>query len=742
VVDGISRVTALIRRWHQPVSIALQMGLVALSNQLAFLLRFDGELPPWAAEAFWLTLPWLVAIRAFAFVPFRLYEGLWRYTSIYDLRGIAGGVCASSVVFFLFVQTPLGPALYPRSVFVIDAVLLMLLLGGVRMSRRVASELSREAPQKRILVFGAGDAGELIVRDMKNNSWYGLQPIGFVDDNQDKVGHRIHGVPVLGTRDDLPRILERYAPHEVLLAIPRADPVTVRSIVRSLEPFKIPIKTLPNLRDLIDGKTELSQIRSLAVEDLLARAPVGLDPVPVKNLIAGRRVMVTGAGGSIGSELCRQIAKLKPAALVMFERYENSLHAIRLELEDTGRQFGLVPVVGDVTDAARVAEVMEQHQPEIVFHAAAHKHVPLMEENPCEAIKNNVRGTRVLVQTAEESGVDRFILISTDKAVNPTSVMGASKRLAELVVQNAQTSGGATSFAVVRFGNVLASNGSVVPRFLEQIKRGGPVTITHPEMRRFFMLIPEAVQLVLHAAAQAQTGATYVLEMGEQVKLLDMARDLIRLSGFVPEEEIPIEFIGLRPGEKLYEELVGTDEQVGPSAVQKVQQVTSRTPPTPDLMAAIAQLERDAAAGRRDDVLDALRSLTGLSAGVDTAAEPAAPTIPVVVDACPEPVQSAEGQLVAVGEITGPMEQPCPQCRSMRLHRSRSRTLSERLRRSLSTRRLYRCDECNWRGWLIPLEFGEAAAAPAPAPDMAVLDSALQGMPMSLRRSFSPRDLN
>ena len=759
MVEGLSHVTTLIRRWHQPLSIVLQMGLVALSNRLAFLLRFDGDLPHWASEAFWLTIPWLVAIRAGAFVPFRLFEGLWRYTSVYDLRAIAGSVCVSSAVFFAVVQTPIGPAVYPRSIFVIDGLLLTLLLGGVRMSRRIAAELSRDNPEKRILVFGAGDAGELIVRDMKNNRWYGLQPIGFVDDDKEKVGHRIHGVPVLGTRDDLPAILERYRPHEVLLAIPRAEPVAVRSIVRSLEPFKIPIKTLPNLRDLINGKTELSQIRSLAVEDLLQRAPVGLDPIPVRTLIGGRRVLVTGAGGSIGSELCRQIAKLKPATLVMFERYENSLHAIRMELEDAGRQFGLRPIVGDVTDAARVAEVMQEYQPEIVFHAAAHKHVPLMEENPCEAIKNNVRGTRVLAEAADEYGVDRFILISTDKAVNPTSVMGASKRVAELVLQQAQAAGSGTSFAIVRFGNVLASNGSVVPRFLEQIKKGGPVTITHPEMRRFFMLIPEAVQLVLHAAAQAQTGATYVLEMGEQVKVLDMARDLIRLSGFVPEDEIPIEFIGLRPGEKLYEELVGSDEDVGPSAVEKVLQVTSRTQPRVDLAEVIAHLEYDAKDGRREAVVTALQALTGLNSGAAAEAmgsapaertaapepEPASPTSLVAPPIVVMPMREAqeEGAVTALAETSRPVEQPCPQCRSPRLHRSRSRSLSERVRRNLSARRLYRCDDCNWRGWLVPLEFGDAAtAAPTAAPDMALLDTALTSMQMPMRRSFSPRDLH
>jgi predicted RNA-binding Zn-ribbon protein involved in translation (DUF1610 family) len=381
-----------------------------------------------------------------------------------------------------------------------------------------------------------------------------------------------------------------------------------------------------------------------------------------------------------------------------------------------------------------VQEVMQEHQPEIVFHAAAHKHVPIMEENPCEAIKNNVRGTRLLAEAAEEAGVDRFILISTDKAVNPTSVMGASKRLAELVIQR-QAVGSGTSFAVVRFGNVLASNGSVVPRFLDQIKRGGPVTITHPEIRRFFMLIPEAVQLVLHAAAQAQSGATYVLEMGEQVKLLDMARDLIRLSGFVPEEEIPIAFIGLRPGEKLYEELVGRDEDVGPSTVEKILRVTSRHVPPVDLADSLAGIEAAAADGRKVEVLAALRSIVGLAPAGDAAEPLQAETAGAPVTPEPQPA-------IAARSAEGLVEQPCPSCGSRELHRSRARTLAERVRRNHSDKRLFRCEQCDWRGWLVPLEFvGTNGADPGDVPDLAALDYAVQGLQAPARRAFSPRDL-
>jgi FlaA1/EpsC-like NDP-sugar epimerase len=706
---------------------ALQIGLIVLSNWVAFLLRFDWHLPPFAREAFRQTFPWLVAIRVLTFIPFRLNEGLWRYASIYDVRAIVGAVASSSLAFFLTTIVPFGPPVYPLSIFIIDALLLTAMLGTVRLSRRLLADVPHVRPGKRILIFGAGDAGELIVRDMKNSAHSGNQAVGFVDDDPTKVGHRIHGVPVLGTRADLPKILSRYRPHEVLLAIPHAEPVAVRSIVRALEPFKIPIKTVPTLRELIDGKIEGSQIRSLSAEDLLARAPIGLAREPVQQLIGGRRVMVTGAGGSIGAELCRQIARLKPASLVMFERYENSLHAIRLELEDARQQFGLYPYIGDVTDPARLAEVMRDSRPEIVFHAAAHKHVPLMEENPCEAIKNNVRGTRLIAEAAAEHGVDRFILISTDKAVNPTSVMGASKRLAELVVQ-AQASGSSTSFSIVRFGNVLGSNGSVVPRFLEQIAKGGPVTITHPEIRRFFMLIPEAVQLVLHAAAQAESGATYVLEMGDQVKLVDMARHLIRLSGFVPDEEIPIEFVGLRPGEKLFEELVGRDEETSPSAVDKIFRVTSRTASRMDLPVVIAEIEDDAAHGRGAAVYEALRELTGLSSVVEEA--PAA--APVAVKAPSRP-RTADAPST---------EQPCPSCGALTLYRSKARGLTEQMRRSVSLQRLFRCTTCSWRGWLLPMQVSSQESVEPPViPDLTALDAALQTMGPATRRTFSPHDL-
>lgn len=592
-----------------PFVILFHLALVIASSYMAMRLRFDGEIPARTWSAWLWALPWLLVLRGLAFGRFRLYQGLWRYASIWDLRNIVGAVFVSSVLHYGLIHWVFGWTIYPRSVFVIDAALLILLLGGARMGRRIYREFHSVNREKRVLIYGAGDAGEMIVRDMRNNGFYDYEPIGFVDDDRSKVGQLIHGVPVLGTRQDIAPILMQHQPHEVLVAIPRAEPAEVRSVVRAFEPFKIPIKTLPNLRDLMDGRVQVTQIRSLQIEDLLARAPIGLDSEPVRHIIEGRRVLVTGAGGSIGSELCRQIARLKPATLTLFERYENNLYTIVNDLSDSQEECRIHPVIGDVTDRARLEAVFASNRPEIVFHAAAHKHVPLMEHNPCEAIKNNVIGTRRVIEASTRFGVGRFLLISSDKAVNPVNVMGATKRVAELLVQHAQRAS-ATHLAAVRFGNVLGSNGSVVPRFLQQIDAGGPVTVTDPEIQRFFMLIPEAVQLVLHAAAHAETGSLFVLEMGDQIKLLDLARDLIRLSGYVPDEDVAIEFTGLRPGEKLFEELIGRGETAEPSAVEKILRLTPAPIDRPSMLAShIAGLEQAALAGDMSDALAMLQVL-------------------------------------------------------------------------------------------------------------------------------------
>lgn len=594
------------------IVVVLHIGLIALSNYLALWLRFDGVVPTELAAQARALLPTLLLVRVVTFFPFRLYEGLWRYTSIRDARSIVGAVVTSSVVFYLVVRVCFGSNVYPRSVYIIDAVLLIGLVGGIRSIRRLVWEVSRGDTGRRVLIFGAGDAGEMIVRDMKKRAFYHGGPIGFVDDDLRKVGQRIHGLPVLGTRQDLPAIIEREHPDDLLIAVPTADPATIRGIVKSLEPYKLSIKTLPNLRDVMDGKVSVSKIRELSIEDLLPRAPVGLDPAPVRHLIAGQSVLVTGAGGSIGSELCRQILSFGPRSLVLFERYENSLFAIENDLRDRGGSASIHAVLGDMTDRRRVNAVMSQFRPQIVFHAAAHKHVPLMEASPCEAVKNNVGGTWVLARAAVTHGVSRFVMISTDKAVNPTSVMGTSKRVCEMIVQGLANGGCAdgTKFSVVRFGNVLGSNGSVIPRFMDQIKAGGPVTVTHPEIRRFFMLIPEAVELVLHAATLGEAGEVMVLDMGEQIKVLDVARHLIRLSGYVPDEEIQIVFTGLRPGEKLYEELQAGAEDTEPSGVEKVTRIRRKAlPDWPSVERDILGLVRLARRGRTPEVLAKLREI-------------------------------------------------------------------------------------------------------------------------------------
>ena len=598
--------------------------MAAVANYLAFWLRFDGNIPGpyWTL---WLqTIPCLVLIRGLAFVGFHLYDSLWQYVGLRDLRAIAASVAASSAVFCLVIRGLLELRAYPRSVFVMDLVLVVFMMAAVRVSWRLGREYLTSARTRRVLVFGAGDAGEAIVREILSGGDHGYRPVGFVDDDPAKVGQRIHGVPVLGTAADLPRIIEETDPSEVLVAIARATPPMLRQVVKALESHKLPIKAVPHVRDMLDGRVRLHDVRDLQVADLLGRAPVGLDVATVKHLVAGKRVLVTGAGGTIGSELSRQIAALGPKSLVLFERYENALWAVERSVTGLRPAGRVCAVIADVTDERRVDEVLADHRPELILHAAAHKHVPLMELNPCEAIKNNVRGTRIVGEAAVRHGVERFVLISSDKAVHPSSVMGATKRVAELLAM-ALAEQGRTGFVVVRFGNVMGSNGSVIPLFLEQIRAGGPVTVTHPDMRRYFMLIPEAVQLVLQAAALGETGALYVLDMGEEIRVVDMARNMIRLSGFIPEREIPIVYTGIRPGEKLSEELVASDETIEPSRLPGVRRVRSaREMSAESLARAVADLEQLADHGATGAVIQQLGTLASLLRPPPPAPAPAA----------------------------------------------------------------------------------------------------------------------
>jgi len=597
-------------RHRLPFVVAAHFLLILASNYLAFLLRFDGEIPSRYLNLMFKMLPGLILLRGSTFLLYRLYKGLWRYTGISDLWRIVLATFLSTCLFYALVRI-LGMREYPRSVFIIDTVLLICFLGGIRLPWRIYREYSRQEKGKRVLIYGAGDAGEMIVRDMKQHPEYRYRPVGFIDDNPSKVGQSIHGIPVVGTRSALSKVIPAEKIEEVILAVPSADPSTTRDMLSYLEPFNIPIKTIPNLIDILDEKITVSQIRNLAIEDLMTRMPVDLDLTSVKQMLQEKRILVTGAGGSIGGELCRQIARLEPEALVLYERYENGLYDITNELTQNGNGIKnqIHSVIGDITDRNRVLNVFRKYKPQIVFHAAAHKHVPLMESNSCEAIKNNVRGTRIVARAAARTGVLKFVLVSTDKAVNPTSVMGASKKVAEMMIR-AMSEDSLTSFVAVRFGNVLASNGSVIPLFMEQIKRGGPVTLTHPEMQRYFMLIPEAVKLMLLAASMGGDAEIYVLRMGGQIKVVEMARNLIRLSGFIPEVDIPIVYTGLRPGEKLCEELVGGDETAEPCNIQEILKIRSKGHLDPVfLKRSVRKLQEAAARGDENAVVQYLAEL-------------------------------------------------------------------------------------------------------------------------------------
>ena len=533
----------------------------ALAWSLAYLLRFNFDLPADFAVELRQTLVLVVPLQVIIFWRFNLYRGIWRYASTTDLRRIFLAVMLSAAAIpLMFWMLRLG-LIVPRSVLAIDPLLLIVLMGGSRFVYRMWKEQGLYGDIKLhgepVLVLGAGDAAVSLAKELAKSSDWCL--VGFLDDNTEHHGRTLNGIRVLGGLDSLPEWAERLSVSQVIIAMPSSSHQQRKRAIQLCNAAKVKALTVPSFDDLMSGKVAVSQLRAIELDDLLGRDPVVLDDAGLHGLLTGKVVMVTGAGGSIGSELCRQIARFAPAKLALFEQSEFALYTIEQELKQAFPALDFVCLVGDVRDAARVDEVMRQHQPVALFHAAAYKHVPLMEQhNAWQAIRNNVLGTWTVARAAQQHGVDKFVMISTDKAVNPTNVMGASKRLAEMVCQALQPSG-STRFVMVRFGNVLGSTGSVIPTFREQIARGGPITVTHPEITRYFMSIPEAAQLVLQAGLMGKGGEIFVLDMGEPVKIVDLAKDLIRLSGLT-EDEIKIEFTGLRPGEKLYEELLADNE--------------------------------------------------------------------------------------------------------------------------------------------------------------------------------------
>lgn len=571
-MEGIRGLIVVSRRG---LVVAAHLALWTTALLFAVLLRFDFELP----AAYRGLLPTLLvlslSVRSIVHWRAGLFHGLWRYSGSRDLRLIIAAATISSLSYaavWAFMQA----SVFPRSIFVLEWAFSILLVGGVRFFIRTIREVTiRNAfpndgsPRRKLLVIGAGDAGEMLMREIVRIYGRRYEPLGFLDDNPAKLGERIHGVPVLGPIERIAALAEENSVDEILLAIPSLRGREMRRVLDLCRPTGAQIRTVPGVDKLIDGRVTVTQLSEVNIEDLLGREAIVLDTEELAAFLRDRVALVTGAGGSIGSELCRQIGRFAPKRLILVEQAENSLFQIERVLRAEFPEMELVPCIADICDSRRVDAVFESERPNVVFHAAAHKHVPLMEANPGEAIKNNVFGTRKLADLASKHGVAKFVMVSTDKAVNPTSVMGVSKRVAEIYVQSLSQRS-RTQFVTVRFGNVLGSAGSVVPIFQEQISRGGPITVTHPEMQRYFMTIPEACQLILQAGAMGSGGEIFVLDMGEPVRIVDLARDLVRLSGLEPDQDIEIRFTGMRPGEKLFEEIAVDEENVDKTKHPKI----------------------------------------------------------------------------------------------------------------------------------------------------------------------------
>ncbi|NLY46417.1 MAG: polysaccharide biosynthesis protein [Tissierella sp.] len=549
--------------------------LINIGYILALYLRFDGVigdqflsyLTRFNNNAIYITI-----LKISIFYYFKLYKTIWKYASINELVNIVTSIIVSNTVVlsFLFIRQ----ANLPRSVYIIVSLIDMVLIGGLRFSFRTIGRnglphVFKKGTQKKILIIGAGDAGVMVIKEYNNHAQLNSLPVALIDDDIRKQGQIINGVPVVGGRESIVSTVERLAIDEIVIALPSASRKDISNIIEICTATKSKLKILPGIYELIDGDVSIKKIRDVEIEDLLGRDEIKTDIDKICSYVSNKVVMVTGGGGSIGSELCRQIASFNPKKLIILDIYENSAYDIQNELKSKFKDLNLKVLIGSIRDKNRIDNIFETQKPQVVFHAAAHKHVPLMEDSPKEAIKNNVFGTLNLAQAADKYNVERFVMISTDKAVNPTNIMGASKRICEMIIQSINVNSN-TEYVAVRFGNVLGSNGSVIPLFKKQIEKGGPVTVTHKDIIRYFMTIPEAVQLVIQAGAMAKGGEIFVLDMGEPVKIVDLAIDLIRLSGFMPGVDIPIVFTGLRPGEKLFEELLLDDEGISNTSHNKI----------------------------------------------------------------------------------------------------------------------------------------------------------------------------
>jgi len=602
--------------------------LFALALLLAYLVWFEAAYrhvrgTNWLWDRYLPQLPFFLIIKSLIFGRLNLFRGWWQYAGIRDVTNILLGCWVFLVVGYvaicMFVWLPRalgGDAIwrsYSQGVLVLDFMATVFLVCTARLGARLYHEEMRpisEEGLRRVLIVGAGDAAETLLREINRMSEERYRVIGLVDDDPTKQGVYIHGIPVLGTTDQIKSLCEEERIDEILIAVPSATRKEMRRIIDLCEGTKLRFQTLPSMSALIDGRVTVSQIRKVEINDLLGREAVQLDTEAVAKFLRGRRVLITGAGGSIGSEMCRQVCAYSPARLVLLEQAENNLFEITNELREKFPEIALVPLICDIYDRARVMAIFQSQRPEVVIHAAAHKHVPLMELNPCEAIKNNVLGTKNVADAACACRAKEFVQISTDKAVNPSSVMGCSKRIAEIYTQALNGREGCpTQFKSVRFGNVLGSAGSVVPTFERQIRQGGPVTVTHPEMRRYFMTIPEAAQLVLQAAATGAGGQIYLLDMGEPVKIVDLARDMITLSGLRVGEDIEIKFTGVRPGEKLFEELRTEGEDIVPTVHPKIKIWRHVTTEWEKIKQTLAELSGLANCPDRERIIAAMRKL-------------------------------------------------------------------------------------------------------------------------------------